>query len=121
MVSWERGARHMGICLCLLLLGATEPSVAAGVRQANQDNSILVWLDKRHPIVKLALTAMSARGYDTSPYRQVMFRKTEAHYSLTFYPPWARNAKSGPPIVVVVEIRSGKVISVSVDEAPALR
>ncbi|MBK1869958.1 hypothetical protein [Taklimakanibacter albus] len=87
--------------------------------QANQDNSILVWLDKRHPIVKLALTAMSARGYDTSPYRDVMFRKTKDRYSLTFYPSWARNAKRGPLLVVVVEIRSGKVISV--DEAPALR
>ncbi len=113
MVSWVFGSRYLRVLMCLLmLLGATEPSLAATAPQANQDNSVLVWLDKRHPIVKLALTAMSARGYDTSPYRQVLFRKTEAHYFLTFYPSWARNAKRGPLLEVVVEIRSGKVISV---------
>jgi len=101
------------------MLGVTGASRAAAAPQANQESSALVWLDKRHPIVRLALTAMSARGYDTSPYRQVLFRKTEAHYSLNFYPSLARNAKRGPLLEVVVEIRSGKVISV--DETAALR
>lgn len=119
MVSGKIASARIGVALCLLMLGVTGASLAAAAPQANQDNSILVWLDKRHPIVKLALTAMSARGYDTSPYRQVLFRKTEEHYSLTFYPSWARDAKRGPLLEVVVEIRSGKVISV--DEASALR
>lgn len=95
MVSGKNAFAPIGVALCLLILGVTGASLAAAAPQANQDNSILVWLDKRHPIVKLALAAMSARGYDTSPYRLVMFRKTEAHYSLTFYPSLARDAKRG--------------------------
>lgn len=86
MVSRENAFARIGVALCLLTLRVTGGSPSAAAPQANQDNSILVWLDKRHPIVKLALAAMSTRGYDTSPYRLVMFRKTEAHYSLTFYP-----------------------------------
>lgn len=119
MVSREIAAERFGVALCLLMLGAAGPSAMAAATQADPGTSVLVWLDKRHPIVKLALTAMSARGYDTSPYRLVMFRKTEAHYSLTFHPSLARDAKRGPLLEVVVEIRSGRVISV--DEAPALR
>jgi hypothetical protein len=118
MVSAKIASARIGAALCLLMLCVTGASLAATTPQGDQDNSVFVWLDKRHPIVKLALTAMSARGYDTSPYRQVLFRKTEEHYSLTFYPSLARDAKRGPLLVVVVEIRGGKVISIC--EAPGL-
>lgn len=119
MASREIGAWRIGIGLGLLMLGAMEPATAASTAEASQGNSVLTWIDKRHPIIKLALQAMVARGYDTSPYAQVVFGKTREHYSLIFYPSLRRRAKPVPLLHVVVEIRSGKVISV--DETPALR